>query len=84
MAPSTAEIARAAGCAEAVLYRHFDSKQALFAAVVARSAGLMKGHLADALAAGGADPIGGMSRAASRHGRRPGGGRTTCACARSP
>ena len=30
----TAEIARAAGCSEPMLYKHFPSKQALFAAVL--------------------------------------------------
>ena len=63
---STAEIARAAGCSEAVLYRHFASKQALFAAVLTGVAGLMRGHLERALAEDPAHPIGGMARAAAR------------------
>jgi AcrR family transcriptional regulator len=63
---STAEIARAAGCSEAVLYRHFASKQALFAAVIARTAGQIKGRLASALAEDEDHPIGGMARGAAR------------------
>jgi len=60
---STGEIARAAGCSEAVLYRHFASKQALFAAVYVRSAEQLKGHLVDALASKPDDPLAGLTQA---------------------
>jgi AcrR family transcriptional regulator len=60
---STGEIARSAGCSEAMLYRHFASKQALFAAVLVRSAEQMRRHLEEALAGGGTDPLGGLTRA---------------------
>ena len=49
-----------------MLYRHFASKQALFAAAWSTSQGLMRGQLERALAADPADPIGGMARAAAR------------------
>src|SRR5262249_44325204 len=60
---STGRIARTAGCSEAVLYRHFPSKQALFAAVLVRSAGQMRRPLQEALPSGGHDPLGGLRRA---------------------
>ena len=38
----TAEIARAAGCSEPMLYKHFPSKQALFAAVLVDATAQLK------------------------------------------
>jgi AcrR family transcriptional regulator len=63
---STGEIARAAGCSEAVLYRHFASKQALFSAVMVDSATRMRGHLVAALEASPDDPVAGLTQALAR------------------
>src|SRR5262249_36435690 len=60
---STGQIARTAGCSEAVLSRHFPSKQALFAAVPVRRAGQLRRHPEEPPAWGGADPLGGPGRA---------------------
>jgi AcrR family transcriptional regulator len=50
----TSEIAAAAGCSEPVIYKHFASKQALFAAVLADGACFMRERF-DASAAGEGD-----------------------------
>jgi TetR/AcrR family transcriptional regulator, repressor for uid operon len=63
---STSEIARAACCAEAILYRHFRSKQALFAATLAAGARIIKGRLEEAMAGGGEDPFGALADAYAR------------------
>jgi AcrR family transcriptional regulator len=63
---STSEIARGAGCAEVILYRHFRSKQALFAAALADGAGVIKGLLQEAMANGGDDPFGALAPAYAR------------------
>jgi AcrR family transcriptional regulator len=68
---STGEIARAAGCSEAVLYRHFPSKQDLFAAVLVRSAGQMRSHLEAAVAATPDDPLAGLTQAFMRMAGEP-------------
>ena len=47
---STAVIAAKAGCSEPTLYKHFASKQALFAAVLADAGLAMKAMVADTLA----------------------------------
>ena len=44
----TSDIAAAAGCSEPVIYKHFASKQALFAAVLEDSALYMRGRFAAA------------------------------------
>ena len=63
---STSEIARGAGCAEVILYRHFRSKQALFAAALADGARVVKGRLEEAIALGGDDPFGALAPAYAR------------------
>jgi AcrR family transcriptional regulator len=63
---STSEIARGAGCAEVILYRHFRSKQALFAAALADGAHVIKGRLEEAIALGGDDPFGALAPAYAR------------------
>jgi AcrR family transcriptional regulator len=45
----TSDIAAAAGCSEPVIYKHFASKQALFAAVLEDSALYMRGRFAAAV-----------------------------------
>ena len=45
----TAEIARAAGCSEPMLYKHFPSKQALFAAVLVDATTQLKHRIHDML-----------------------------------
>lgn len=47
---STAEIAARCGCSEPILYRHFPSKQALFAATLLDSAEVLKARLAPVFA----------------------------------
>ena len=49
----TSDIAAAAGCSEPVIYKHFASKQALFAAVLEDSTRLMRERFAAAAAEGG-------------------------------
>src|SRR6185312_1539381 len=49
----TSEIAAAAGCSEPIIYKHFASKQALFAAVLEDSTRLMGERFAAAAAEGG-------------------------------
>jgi AcrR family transcriptional regulator len=49
-----------------VCYGHFASKQALFAAVLVRSAGQMRGHLEAALATSPEDPLAGLTQAFAR------------------
>jgi AcrR family transcriptional regulator len=68
---STGEIARAAGCSEAVLYRHFASKQALFSAVLVDSATRMRGHLEAALESTPEDPVAGLTQAFARMSEDP-------------
>jgi AcrR family transcriptional regulator len=63
---STSEIARGAGCAEVILYRHFRSKQALFTAALAEGAGVIKGMLQESMAEGGDDPFGALAPAYAR------------------
>jgi AcrR family transcriptional regulator len=46
----TTEIAAAAGCSEPIIYKHFASKQALFAAVLEECAAEMRGMLDQTLA----------------------------------
>ena len=53
----TAEIATRAGCSEPMLYKHFSSKQALFAAVL-EDAGRRMGERVAAMVDGADDPIG--------------------------
>ena len=53
---STAEIAARCGCSEPILYRHFPSKQALFAATLLDSAEVVKARLAPVFATA-ADPF---------------------------
>src|ERR1700712_2101742 len=45
----TTEIAAAAGCSEPIIYKHFASKQALFAAVIEECAHEMRGLLDQAM-----------------------------------
>jgi AcrR family transcriptional regulator len=52
----TTEIAAAAGCSEPIIYKHFASKQALFAAVIEECALEMRGLLDETLA-GHPDPL---------------------------
>jgi|SRR5690242_9442092 AcrR family transcriptional regulator len=53
----TAEIAARAGCSEPTLYKHFESKQALFAAVL-EDAGRRMGERVESIVSGAEDPIG--------------------------
>ncbi len=53
---ATAEIAAAADCSEPTLYKHFPSKHALFAAVIAEAGLEVKRRVLDALA-GSDDPL---------------------------
>jgi AcrR family transcriptional regulator len=63
---STQEIAASAGCSEPMIYKHFPSKQALFAAVLERGKGCVKKRFDELLveregdpeAAYAADPLG--------------------------
>jgi AcrR family transcriptional regulator len=61
----TAEIARAAGCSEPMLYKHFPSKQALFAAVLTDATEAMKA-MVDGVVAGSTGPMAGMLAVAER------------------
>jgi AcrR family transcriptional regulator len=61
----TAAIASGAGCAEPTLYKHFPSKQALFAAVLRDATESMK-EMVDALMAATGGPMAGMLAVAER------------------
>jgi TetR/AcrR family transcriptional regulator, mexJK operon transcriptional repressor len=61
----TAAIASGAGCSEPTLYKHFPSKQALFAAVLRDATDSMKG-MVDALMATAGGPMAGMLAVAER------------------
>jgi AcrR family transcriptional regulator len=61
----TAAIASGAGCSEPMLYKHFPSKQALFAAVLRDATDSMK-EMVDALMAAAGGPMAGMLAVAER------------------
>src|SRR6478736_4257923 len=61
----TAAIASGAGCSEPTLYKHFPSKQALFAAVLRDATESMK-EMVDALKAEAGDAMSGMLAVAER------------------
>ena len=61
----TAAIASGAGCSEPTLYKHFPSKQALFAAVLHDATDSMK-EMVDALMTSGGGPMAGMLAVAER------------------
>ena len=61
----TAAIASGAGCSEPTLYKHFPSKQALFAAVLRDATDSMK-EMVDALMVAGVGPMAGMLAVAER------------------
>src|SRR5690349_5007607 len=63
---STAEIARAAGCSEPILYRHFASKQALFAAVLEDAAMRLREATEASMDAEPDDPFGALVHAGER------------------
>lgn len=62
---STADLARAAACSEAVIYQHFDSKQDLFVAVLEEQGAAMRGRLERAVA-GTDDPFAALAAALGR------------------
>lgn len=57
---SVGDIARDSGCAEALLYRHFPSKQELLAAVLDDGGRTVRAEIEQALAAAGDDPFGAL------------------------
>jgi len=61
----TAAIAAGAGCSEPMLYKHFPSKQALFAAVLTDATEAMKA-MVDGVVAGSTGPMAGMLAVAER------------------
>ena len=61
----TAAIANGAGCSEPTLYKHFPSKQALFAAVLRDATDSMK-EMVDAVTAATGGPMAGMLAVAER------------------
>jgi AcrR family transcriptional regulator len=63
---STAEIARAAACSEPILYRHFASKQALFAAVLEDAAMRLREATEAGMYAEPDDPFGALVHAGER------------------
>jgi AcrR family transcriptional regulator len=60
---SVGDIAREAGCSEAVLYQHFGGKLELFLAVLEDQAGRMRSRLEAAAAADPDDPFASIARA---------------------
>lgn len=63
---SIGEIAREAGCSEPIVYRHFDSKQALFAAVLEDGAEALLTQLEDTIGAHPGDPFSALTLYANR------------------
>jgi AcrR family transcriptional regulator len=68
---SVGDIAREAGCSEAVLYQHFGGKLELFIAVLEAQAAGMRARVEAAAAADPDDPFGGVARALGERVRQP-------------
>jgi AcrR family transcriptional regulator len=63
---SVGDLARGAGCSEPILYRHFPSKQALFAAVLEQGSQELLDSIEDALTGSEDDPFPALARHARR------------------
>jgi AcrR family transcriptional regulator len=68
---SVGDIAREAGCSEAVLYQHFGGKLELFSAVLVEQAARIRGRLVAAAEADPEDPFAGIARALGERVREP-------------
>ena len=68
---SVGDIAREAGCSEAVLSQHFGGKLELFLAVLEEQAGRMRGRLVTAADADPDDPFAGIARSLGERIARP-------------